>query len=104
MGVEGREGKLVDEFVYKVSGGAGISGSPTFVGKDEFVEYIGSEFGGDLRRDGAVSESFDGSARAINGGSDVKLGPSGVGGTEIWKFESADVASAFIATLDDVFG
>lgn len=104
VGVAASEGSLVEEFVYKVSGGAGISGSPTFVSKDAFVEFIGDEFGGTLKKDGAVSESFDGGAKTIAGGTCVKLGPSGVGGTEMWDFDSEATANAFIATLDHVFG
>ena len=103
VGVEAREGALVDEFVFKVSGGAGISGSPTFVGKDAFVEYIAEEFGGTMLRNGSVSESFDGGATKVGDGTDVKLGPRGVGGTELWDFADTATADAFIATLNDVF-
>jgi hypothetical protein len=102
FGVEAQDGPLIDEFIYKVSGGAGISGSPTFVGKDDFIEFIADEFGGSLIRDGSVSESFDGSSRID--GTEVKLGPRGVGGKEVWDFASAADAEAFRTTLDDVFG
>ncbi|MFC3614971.1 hypothetical protein ACFORG_14465 [Lutimaribacter marinistellae] len=104
VGVEAREGSLVDEFVYKVSGGAGISGSPTFVGKDDFVAFIAEEFGGDMKKNGSVSESFAGGGRIVGDGTDVQLGPKGVGGKEIWDFEDAATANAFIGTLDDIFG
>lgn len=104
VGVEAREGKLVDEFVFKVSGGAGINGSPTFVGQDDFIEFIGAEFDGVRVRDGAVSESFDGSSKIVGDGTDVQLGPRGVGGKEVWDFDTAEDAQAFRTTLDDIFG
>lgn len=104
MGLEGGEGKLVDEFVFKVSGGAGISGSPTFVGKDAFVHYIATEFGGVQLKNGSVSESFDGAVSYLADDSQVKLGPRNVGGTEIWDFADAATAQAFAATLDQIFG
>lgn len=104
VGVEAHDGKLVDEFVFKVSGGAGISGSPTFVGKDAFIEFIGEEFGGDQIRDGSVSEGYSGGAKLIGDMTEVQLGPSGVGGKEIWDFDNEATALAFIQTLDDLFG
>ncbi|MEM6358254.1 MAG: hypothetical protein AAF844_21555 [Pseudomonadota bacterium] len=104
VGVEAQDGKLVDEFIYQVSGGAGIGGSPTFVGKDDFIDFIAEEFGGVQTRDGAVSESFSGGGRIIGDGTEVQLGPRGVGGREVWDFAEADDAVAFIATLDDLFG
>lgn len=103
VGVEGHEGPLVQEYVYQVSGGAGISGSPRFVSKDAFIEYIGEEFGGSLKRDGGVSESYDGSAKLVGDDTDVQLGPRGVGGKEIWDFADQATAEAFKATLDDIF-
>ncbi|MEM8854061.1 MAG: hypothetical protein AAGD34_10215 [Pseudomonadota bacterium] len=104
VGVEGHEGPLVQEYVYQVSGGAGISGSPRFVSKDAFIEFIGEEFGGTLKRDGGVSESFDGGAKLVGDDlSDVQLGPRGVGGKEVWDFADQATAEAFKATLDDIF-
>ncbi|XWN33854.1 MAG: hypothetical protein ROR55_12675 [Devosia sp.] len=103
VGVEGHEGPLVQEYVYQVSGGAGISGSPRFVSKDAFIEYIGEEFGGSLKRDGGVSESYDGSAKPVGDGTDVQLGPRGVGGKEVWDFDSTEDVQAFMATLETIF-
>ncbi len=103
LGLEGQTGKLVGEHIYKVSGGAGISGSPTFVGKDAFVQFIASEFGGTQSKNGAVGEGFSGGGKKIGDGSSVQLGPSGVGGKEVWEFDSEETADAFLATLDDVF-
>ncbi len=101
VGVEGHAKKLVDEFVFNVTG-QGI-GSEIFVGKDDFVEWLGGEFGGTLTRDGAVSEGFDGSSRSGTSGDDftVTLGPRGVGGKEVWAFEEEADALAFAAALDD---
>lgn len=104
VGVEAQDGRVVDEFIFKVSGGAGISGSPTFVGNDDFIEFIGAEFGGVQTRDGSVSESFGGGGRIIGDGTEVQLGPKGVGGKEVWDFDTAADAMAFIDTLDAVFG
>ncbi|MBO9447223.1 hypothetical protein [Ruegeria sp. R14_0] len=107
VGVEAHEGPIQDEFIYKVSGGAGISGSPTFVGKDAFIEFIGDEFDGTLKKDGAVSESYSGGARVTKvneDGAEVTLGPKGVGGKEVWHFEDSEDAFAFVETVNDFFG
>jgi hypothetical protein len=110
VGVGAKVGGIVDEFTFKVSGGAGISGSPTFVGKDDFVEFIGGEFGGTQTRDGRVSESFGGGGRLQEIGGDtldpdyqVVLGPRGVGGKEVWVFDTELAATGFLATMDDLF-
>ena len=103
FGVEAMDGKLIDENIFKISGGAGIGGSPTFVGNDDFVAFVAEEFGGEMMRNGSVSESFKGGGSIIGDGTQVKLGPSGVGGKEIWDFDSADDANAFLATLDYMF-
>lgn len=103
FGVEAKAGKLVDEFIFQVSGGAGISGSQTFVSKDDFVTYIAEEFDGDQVRNGKVSEGFSGGGRLVGDGTDVQLGPKGVGGKEIWDFDDAATAQAFLDTLSDVF-
>lgn len=98
LGVEGTAKKIVDEFIFDVSG-LGVSGTETFLGKDAFIEYLGADiYGGTLTRDGAVSESFNGASSQTD--NVVKLGPSGVGGKEIWTFETDEDATAFAAALD----
>lgn len=105
FGLEAVEGKIIDEYIYKISGGSGLSGSPTLVGKDAMIEFIAfDQFDADRKRDGSVSESFDGSSKIIGDGTEVQLGPRGVGGKEIWDFDTAQEAMTFVNTLDELFG
>ncbi len=101
VGVNGKATKLVDEFIFTVTGQN--IGSETFVGKDEFVEWLGVEFGGTMTRDGSVSESFDGSSRAgtSSDGFTVTLGPRGVGGKEVWTFAEENDALEFASALEE---
>ncbi|WP_143535009.1 hypothetical protein [Roseivivax jejudonensis] len=101
LGITAQDGKVVDEFIFKVSGTAGISGSETLVGVDEFVEFAGERWGGTQTRDGSVSENFDGSVQFLSD-TEVKLGPRGVGGQERWEFDTAEDAQGFAETLDTI--
>jgi hypothetical protein len=105
VGVEASRGPVVDEFIYSTNGqGADIR---NVIGKDDFLEWIGEQFGGQLAKDGNVSESYTGASELVNLGSEgaeVQLSRSGVSGREIWEFDDVTDAVNFQETLDYIFG